>query len=126
MLIKRKAILSASIGAALVLSGSAFAGNKATQEVIATTTTISGALGSVRNSDDQTQSLYCKDYGASAYCYAKDASGNSASCTTSDSTHLSVIRGWKDSGYIYIRYDENGTCTRVETINGSPYEPKQQ
>lgn len=112
------------LGLAIVLSGTAFAGLKGTYNVVTTASSFSGSLGSARNSADAIQYIGCRDQQTVAYCYARDAVGVSKSCTTTNPTHLAMIRGWTDSTYVRINFNTAGTCTNILQSAFSQLEPK--
>jgi hypothetical protein len=103
----------------------AFAGMKSDYEVVISNTHFAGSLGSVRNSDDDTQYIYCTDYGSHASCTARDSDGTTKSCVTTDSDDVNVIHGLIDSSYLTVGYS-NGTCYSVKDRKGSQYAPKKK
>jgi hypothetical protein len=117
--------LLAVLGLAVILSGTAFAGLKGTYNVFTTASSFGGSLGSARNSADAVQYIGCRDQQTVAYCYGRDAAGVTKSCTTSNPTHLAMIRGWTDSVYVRINFNTAGTCTNILQSVFSQLEPKQ-
>ena len=116
--------LLAIIGLAVVISGTAVAGLKGTYNVTTSATSFAGSLGSARNSADAIQYIGCRDQQTVAYCYGRDAAGVTKSCTTSNPTHLAMIRGWTDSTYVRISFNTAGTCTNILQSTFSQLEPK--
>jgi hypothetical protein len=122
----KKVWIGAVLGVMSVSSQSALAGLKSGTDVYIGNDVAFGSLGKVRNSADSTQHIGCTDYGDTAMCYATDAQGVDVSCTTTDATHLSVIRSISDSSYLHFTFDTNGYCTSIMVGNRSIEEPKQQ
>jgi hypothetical protein len=120
-----KTLTSASVAvAALLLTTSAFGGAKSSCPVRLGADFFTGCFGSVRNSADNIQFLYCADFGNHALCYARDDDGAVGACTTNNPTHLNVIRGMDDSSYIHLTFNAAGQCTSVRSYNYSVAEPK--
>jgi len=104
------------------------AGNKTYINVVVSTAGgyAYGSIGTVRNSGDTTQTLYCSFYGSgsSAYCFARDSAGTGASCSTTDSTLIQSLRGLNSDSYLRFHFDGSGNCTQFYIVTGSMYEPK--
>lgn len=101
-------------------------GLKLTIPVSVTATSILGSFGSTRNSANNVEYLYYFDYGTSVTVYAQDSASTLASCSTSNPSHMSIIRGGVDSSYFYVTFDSTGQCTTIYNGNGSLLEPKVQ
>jgi hypothetical protein len=120
-----KTLTSASVAvAALLLTTSAFGGAKSSCPVRLGADNFTGCFGSVRNSADNMQFMFCADHGSYALCYARDHDGAVGACNTNNPTHLKVIRGMDDSSYIHLTYNPAGQCTSVKSYNYSVAEPK--
>jgi hypothetical protein len=121
-----KILASASIVVTvLFLSTGALAGAKSFSPVKLGDGFIYGCLGSVRNSSDNMQFIFCEDSGNSALVYARNSVGIARGCHTTNPTHLAVIRGMDDSSCIYARYNRGGQCTYIRVTNSSVAEPKE-
>ncbi len=101
---------------------------RTTANVIITNTAtaheFSGSQGSVRNSADTIQRIYCAYDDISALCNARNSAGTSVLCTTSDPGMMADIRGINGDSYLFVEHDGAGTCTRVYVNSGSYYAPK--
>jgi hypothetical protein len=101
-----------------------FAGTKGTYNVSVSTTAFSGSLGSARNSVDTNQQIGCWSYSSgNGFCYGKDSTGATASCSTSDAAMLTAIKSVKGDSYIRVNYS-SGACTNVFVSNFSSFAPK--
>lgn len=100
------------------------AGLKLTLPVTITATSVYGSFGTARNSTNAIEYLYYFDYGTSVRVFARDAVSASASCVTTNPTHLAIMRGAADSSYFYVIFDDTGQCTSISHGNGSVMEPK--
>ncbi|RKG83187.1 hypothetical protein D7W79_00665 [Corallococcus exercitus] len=110
------------------LSTASFAGAKSSQPIYVDNVNraFSGSMGSVRNSSDTTQSLYCSSSSAGyGSCIATNASGVSVSCLTTNANLLAVIRSVNSDSYVQVTYDSTGNCTSILVGTGSNHEPKQ-
>jgi hypothetical protein len=116
--------LIASLTLSFALSSNVLAGTKGTYSVSVSTTAFSGSLGSARNSADTSQQIGCWSYSSgSGYCYGKDSTGATASCSTSDAAMLTAIKSVKGDSYIRVNYS-SGACTNVFVSNFSSFAPK--
>jgi hypothetical protein len=102
------------------MAPAAWAGTKGVYSVYVSTTGkyAEGAIGSARNSADAYQQLGCglTAYSAgtpSGYCYARDASGVSAMCNTSDPGLVAQIQSVSTDGYLRFNWDASGYCTSI-------------
>ncbi|NOK17577.1 hypothetical protein [Corallococcus carmarthensis] len=112
---------------AMGLSAISFAGERFSSSVFVNTTTraFSGNLGTARNSSDGVQYLWCSTVSTGAgFCYAKDASGVAASCSTSDAEMVATIRALNSDSNLQVSYDSTGTCTFIWVSTGSHFETK--
>lgn len=122
-----------AVGLAMLMgSSAAWAGYKQLQPVVITpaNNAFGGDMGSVRNTTDTQQYLHASfqvsQWGIyNATLYARDASGNSALCTTSDPKLIEVVRSITTDSFIMVYHDGAGTCTVIEVVQGSYNVPKQ-
>ena len=122
---KRISLMLGVILLVMLFSGSAFAGLKQTLPVIVTNSVFMGSIGTARNSADNTQFIACRDHGSFATCSARNSTGTTKSCTTTNATYLAVIRGMDDSSYLSTKFDSRGTCIGMNYAINSVLEPKQ-
>ncbi len=113
-----------------VFTTASYAGYKYTHEVMIYDTgvrvNVTGALGSVRNSSDSTQNLYCFVNDTLGYCLAEDSAGNTAECSTTDPGHIRQLQGMNGDSYIYFSYPTGSPyCDNINLLKGSMFEPKQ-
>lgn len=108
------------------LAGDVSAGLKNTTSVVVISNmNMSGALGLVRNTANNTEHIGCWNNGNGvASCSARTAGGTFASCTTSTAGHLLAIRSMNGDSYININYNAAGTCTSLSVWNHSDYATK--
>ncbi|MCY1018548.1 hypothetical protein [Pyxidicoccus sp. MSG2] len=84
-----------------------------------------GALGTVRNSADTVSNIYCITYSwGYAFCSARDASGNTGSCGTSDPAYVNVLNSMTEDAYVYFAWDTAGTCSSMVVESMSCLDPK--
>jgi arginine/ornithine N-succinyltransferase beta subunit len=86
-----------------------------------------GYLGSVRNSTNPSEALFCSSSGNSlgknGYGYAYDGRTTLA-CNTADPTMIGIIHSVAGDGGVYFAADANGQCTFVWAFNASYMPPK--
>ncbi len=105
------------------------AGLRAIQPVVASPTNRFGLgmLGSAYNSTDNTQFILCGVNTAanskSMTCTAKDSTGVTVMCTTSNSNLINAVNGLPDSGYLTFNFDANGNCTSIRVEYASYSQP---
>ena len=132
MIMKR--VLSAAVGglAVIAISGSVLAGFKELEQVrissVATRKTASGAVGSARNSADSVQYIECtvqsfSNGSGAVFCAARDAAGNSFSCTASANPAMATAVAAIGTGTRLFIGADNGACTQIDATNGSSYRP---
>ena len=91
-----------------------------------------GSFGSARNSQDGQQSIDCAITSykrtileSQVVCNAQNALGQTVFCTAPASGNLIEAMAALDSdSFLHFAYDANGTCTTINVINGSSFEPK--
>ncbi|HEU4406644.1 MAG TPA: hypothetical protein VFS43_15360 [Polyangiaceae bacterium] len=119
--------------ATAALSAAAWAGYRYPIEVQIDTAnrTAKGALGSARASADNNQAIGCR-VGASAgssspvaYCFAVDASGCKAECSSSDAAILAAVSTLRDSSILSFGWSPGGACLSVTVENYSSNPPLQ-
>ncbi len=125
---------AALAAATLLLAGTAVAGSKWYVPVYIYSSNgiprgAYGALSSARNSPDSLQYIGCSvstwpTYGTSVYCWARDASGVSLGCSSSDSKLVQVALGASGDSYVQFEADAGGVCTFLNTRAMSYHEPK--
>ena len=122
----RLSSLSAVLAAA-ALCPAAFAGDQSAQNVviISAASAALGDVGHVHNSPDDVQYIGCEISGSSGTCHARDKSGQTRSCTTTNATHLNTILSVTSDSYIYFRWNSEGLCAAVKVENGSMGRPKE-
>ncbi|MFL5356440.1 hypothetical protein [Archangium sp.] len=113
----------------LAVTTAAVAGSNGGQQVSVWTDSYgqlnaNGTFKSARNSADSQQyigcSLYAYDTGSfSATCYAYSATGQYASCFTSDADMLKVVQTLNPASYLYFVVNSDGSCDRVISVNAS-------
>jgi hypothetical protein len=124
-----------SIAALLVATAfgaTAWAGYRYPFEVQINTTsrTAKGSLGSARASADNNQAIGCR-IGAGAggipvvYCFAVDAAGTTASCSTPDPAIATVATAINDSSLISFTWNAGGACLSLTVENYSTNPPLQ-
>jgi hypothetical protein len=106
-----------------LITGAVFAGTKFNNNVTFFGNSFQGSFGTVRNSADSTQLLYCQRRNAAANCWARDVNGIVRSCTTSDPEHLAMIDSLTSSSNLYATYNADGTCGILLHRVGSVNEP---
>ena len=113
--------------AAAMLSATAFAGHKSSQNVVINTGSrfANGDTGHVHNSSDTVQYIMCRSFGTSGSCYARNKDDVSRSCSTTSSSMLNTIRSINSESYVYFQWDADGNCTAITVENGSVARPKE-
>ncbi|WP_437316981.1 hypothetical protein [Sorangium sp. So ce385] len=133
MIHKKKAILGMLVVGALGASSFAWAGLKTTQ----TTSVIvsldgsnahaTGNLGSTRNSADANEFIGCGvrvlSSGWDMHCQARDAFGDSTSCSSDDERMIHVASSLGTDGYLRFVV-LNGECIELEVKHYSNQKPK--
>jgi len=92
--------------------------------------TVKGALGSARASADANQAIGCRISTAAGtspvvYCFAVDAAGNKAECSSTDQAIVTVARAITDSSMVSFGWDSHGTCLSLSVENYSSNPPLQ-
>jgi hypothetical protein len=107
--------------AAAVLSSTAIAGFKSSQNVVISTGSMfaNGDVGTVHNSSDGDQYIMCRITGSTGTCYARNRDQVARSCSTTSSTLVNTIRFINGDSYIYFKWNADGVCTTITVENGS-------
>ncbi len=130
--------LHAVVGVAVALSlagTAAWAGAKTVVPVTispsASTTWVSGTIGSARNSANTNETIGCALYAysnvsapSSIQCYARNAAGTYISCTSTAPALVNAMSAITSDSYITFVVDTSGSCTHVYINNSSYFEPK--
>jgi hypothetical protein len=92
--------------------------------------TAKGALGSARASADTKQAIGCRIGTASGtspivYCFANDAAGNLAECSSTDQAIATVATAIRDSSLVSFAWDSRGACLSLTVENYSSNPPLQ-
>ncbi|MCW8877532.1 MAG: hypothetical protein OQJ89_03355 [Kangiellaceae bacterium] len=110
---------------AALFSTAALAGFTNHYQVNVGSTTAYGSLVGARNSADNTQYIVCSYVGFSSnpygICSARNSSGTTKSCTTTQAHHVEQIRGLSNESYLYFRWDSSGKCDYIYSSTGSMY-----
>ncbi len=112
-----------SIIGLFAVSCAVLAGAKYSNPVVYYGNSFQGSFGSARSSADNIQYLYCLRQSTAATCWARDASGQSRSCTTTDPAHLTMIDSLGSSSNLYAAYNSDGSCRILLHKVGSVFEP---
>jgi hypothetical protein len=108
----------------MVAPAAALAGYKTSPEVTITTSSTStfvrGSLVGAHNSADSVQYIGCQIRGDFAYCWARNAAGHTAMCSTSDAGKMAAMRTTNAASYLNITIT-NGSCTSLEVTTASQY-----
>jgi hypothetical protein len=88
-----------------------------------------GALGSARNSSDTNQYIGCdvaafSGSGSSVHCFARDASGNGAGCSSSDPALVQSVSSLNSDSFLHFAFSPSATCTSIRVYTYSAQEPK--
>jgi hypothetical protein len=90
----------------------------------------SGGFGTVRNSLDSSEYIYCTVTGTAAgllgQCVAHDASPISlpVSCTTTNANLIGAMQELPPDAYVAFAWNAVASCTSIQIINGSRLELK--
>ncbi len=91
---------------------------------------MTGSLGSTRNSADTTSYLSCSTdrYGTGSpqmHCSATTAAGVGGYCHSSSAQLVTAIDSMPNDAYIVVSWDATATCTGISVYHDSRDEPKQ-
>jgi len=112
-----------------LLGKEATAGLKGSFPVHAGPTEASGSMGSARNSTNSVEYIECdvQNYPASGgivYCSAKNASGTTAACVSTDDVLVAAARGLSSDAWLLFQINSSGDCTLIEVDISSDNAPK--
>jgi hypothetical protein len=117
--------------AGLLAASTAAAGYRWYYPVTISGNSVSGSLGSARNSPNAIEYIGCAVYGrptkAWATCWAQDAAGNQVSCYADPALAPSIVTtvaALSGDGLLTFSWDASGNCTQVNVSTRSYYEPK--
>ena len=126
-----KKVMAFVLAAAMVVAAMAVqakAGMKAAYPVSIGTNTASGSLGTARNSEDTVQYIGCtlRAIGIDRIvsCGARDAEGQSLSCSTTNPLMADVAAAINGDSYVSFTRNESGSCVSLSVSNASHWEPK--
>jgi hypothetical protein len=110
---------------AVVLPATALAGYKVSERVSIVTLSSSsvrvrGSLIGAANSSDDTQYIGCQNRHDFSYCWARDASGRTAMCSSSQAGHLAAMRSVNAASYLDITMT-SGACASIEVSTSSKW-----
>jgi len=110
---------------AATVPATALAGYKTSEQVSivtvsSSTVRVRGSLIGAHNSNDSLQYIGCQNRYDFAYCWARDANGRTAMCSTSESGRVAVMRSVNAASYLDITMT-NGGCTNIEISTSSKW-----
>ncbi|HTJ42276.1 MAG TPA: hypothetical protein VL463_09300 [Kofleriaceae bacterium] len=108
----------------LLAAATASAGVRGSWSVVIGSGWAGGALGTAHNSADSMQYLEIQTRKSSASLYARDATGKSAMCTTTDPALVANARAVNSDSYVMFYWDGAGACTEILIETASQTEPK--
>ncbi|MGE6757506.1 hypothetical protein D7X55_33920 [Corallococcus sp. AB049A] len=118
--------------AMLAVGGNAWAGFKQGFPVVIHTSVnaFGGDIGAIRNTADNMQFIQITFEGRvignnSVMFFVRDASGNSAMCSSSDPKILEAAHSITSDSAIMVYHDGAGSCNNVQVIATSVNPPKQ-
>ena len=91
--------------------------------------TAAGTLSGVRYSSNSVENIYCKlDHSTNLNCFAKDATGNFAQCTskTTETNHDNMVlaaRGLQAGSQLNFAWNSAKVCTTLSVTIGTSYAP---
>ncbi|MCY1033477.1 hypothetical protein OV207_18640 [Corallococcus sp. BB11-1] len=127
---KKQTLIAGLAIATLGFGGTAWAGLKLPVPVTISVAarTAFGSLGSARASADNKQyiGVSTRIYvgGVDVYVYAEDASGNFATCYSSNPGFVAAARALASDSYVLFAWNTAGECTELSVYTMSYYEPK--
>jgi len=119
------------VASSALVAFNSLAGLKTSTPVVIVGTTsgsMSGQLGSARNSANNVEFIKCSvlyNIGGTRVgtCSARDSAGNTRSCTSSLAPMVDLMLAVSDDGYLHVYYS-NGACYDMITAKASNYMPK--
>ena len=96
----------------------ALAGYKVSEQVSivtvnSSTLRVRGSLIGAHNSADNLQYIGCQNRYDFSYCWARDSSGRTAMCSTSEAGRVAIMRSVNTASYLDVTM-VNGSCTTME------------
>ncbi len=121
---RKTRILLFLAGSALA-PAAALAGYKISPDVTITSSSsntliVRGSLIGAHNSADSVQYIGCQIRYDFAYCWARDAAGKTAMCSTSDVGKMEAMRTTNAASYLNITMTA-GSCGNLEVSTGSQW-----
>lgn len=121
---KISAILVIIMALSFITKNIVFAGAINTSNVVLTTSSFSGSLGTARNSSDSIQIIGCySDTNSFISCYGSDNTGKSKVCTSSSNALISTLNEINSDSYLSVGFT-GGECTYIKVSNFSSYRQK--
>ena len=116
------------VAAASFVAGPTHAGQKQNLSVVisAANKSISGYLGSVRNSGDNVQYLQITVTDGIMSVNAMTVAGNSASCVSTNATLINLALHVPSDANVIVRWDASGSCSSLLFTNDSTAPAKSQ
>jgi hypothetical protein len=110
---------------AATVPATALAGYKVSEQVSivtvsSSTVRVRGSLIGAHNSGDSLQYIGCQNRYDFSYCWARDKSGRTAMCSTSEAGRVAVMRSVNAASYLNITM-VNGACTNIEISTSSKW-----
>lgn len=107
------------------IPATAVAGYKVSEQVSivtvsSSTVRVRGSLIGAHNSADNLQYIGCQIRYDFAYCWARDSSGRTAMCSTSEAGRLAAMRSVNAASYLDITMT-NGSCANMEISTSSKW-----
>lgn len=114
----------------LLAGGAVMAGAKYSLPVEAGPSYAWGSMGQARASANTIEYIGCMSYASAtvrfAFCSARDAAGDSASCRTYDDKFIRVAESAGSDSTLEFHVDTDGyTCRSITVMNDSRYQPRQ-
>jgi hypothetical protein len=117
--------------AAVLFASTGHAGLKAadTVSIDSVNRTAFGAFGSVRNSANAVEFMYCYAYhyasgSSTAVCSARNSAGVTLTCSSTSAPIVAAADSLSGDSQLYFQADASGNCVFVRTLNSSQYPPK--
>lgn len=110
---------------AVAVPATALAGYKVSEPVTITivsssTARVRGSMIGAHNSSDSVQYIGCQNRYDFSYCWARDASGRTAMCSTSEPGHMAAMLSVNATSYLDVTMT-NGVCANMEISASSKW-----
>lgn len=117
-----------SVLALAAAAATAHAGTRGSYPVYVGSSYAYGSLATARASADTLSYVECQRYvtptNAVLSCYARDAAGKTAMCTSSDPAFVAEGRALKGDSLLYFEWDASGACKALRVTDSSTLAPK--